>query len=121
MHEGTEVAAEHHHVSGDDIVLAAVHPFLTSALTPQRSVYREHHIAVTGHVVAHELSVVEPCRPFVGIVGHLLLHAKWPYHLLLADIKMCAMVVQGIDGGERSIAIGNKEIGRHPRVGIDIE
>ena len=35
VHESAQVAAEHHHVAGNHVVLAAVDAFLTATLSPQ--------------------------------------------------------------------------------------
>lgn len=120
-HEGAEVAAEHHHVSGNDVVLAAVHTFLAPALAPHGSIGGEHHIAATGEAVAKECSAIETVDPFGGIADDDGVFIERPYHLLLADEEVGTVVVKEVDGGERTFAVGHKQIGRDARIGIDVE
>ena len=66
---------------------------------------------MTGQVVAHELAVVELCHPLVGITDDSrVLAGQRPYHLLLAYKEVGAVVVQGVDGGERAFTVGNEHV-----------
>ena len=120
-HKGRKVAPKHHHVAGDNIILVAVDTFLTATLTPKRCVGREDNIAVTGKIVAKILTFVQLLCPCISVGDNGGVDIKGMYHLLLADVEVGSMVMEGIDGRERSLAVGYKKIGCDAGIGVDTE
>ena len=112
-HKCAQIAAQHHHVAGNDIVAVAVYAFFPASFTPQGSIGGEHHKAVLGKIVTQILIAIKILRPGIGIFHHAIIDGKRPNHLFLANGKMGTVVVQQVDGRERSHAIGNQQVCLH--------